>query len=137
MVTELKTQIGVWIDSATWNAYKMLCSREKLRPAEGLEEFLKVVNCEGSVAAALQLLRSTADDEGVKAQVEVLMKWSRQGKYWFYDNRGKQVNIKGVLLEKLGKIRDPRLRAEVEALLKEKKEEPEHVTPSSFKNLLG
>ena len=57
VVAELKTQIGVRISASTWNAYKSLCSREKLRPAEGIEEFLKAVNNKGSILTVMSQIQ--------------------------------------------------------------------------------
>jgi len=122
VVAELKTQIGVSISASTWNAYKSLCSREKLRPAEGIEEFLKAVNNKGSILTVMSQIQERENDEGFKAQIRVLMEWWRIGDYWYHDN-GKDKTVEGTLLQKLREIHDPQLRAEVEALLVKKRKE--------------
>jgi hypothetical protein len=39
----LKKQTGIWIDDQVWGAYRDLCRREKLRPAEPVEEYVRFV----------------------------------------------------------------------------------------------
>jgi hypothetical protein len=44
-VTILKKQTGIWIDGQVWRAYRDLCGREKLRPAEPIEEYVRLHAC--------------------------------------------------------------------------------------------
>jgi hypothetical protein len=52
----LKKQTGVWIDAEVWGAYRGLCSREKLRPSEPIEQYLKLVVQTGSTLTVLNMI---------------------------------------------------------------------------------
>jgi hypothetical protein len=54
----MKKQTGIWIDATTWQAYRELCKREKLRPAEPIEAFIRFVLRSGSALASLNMLQA-------------------------------------------------------------------------------
>ncbi|MGQ9515525.1 MAG: hypothetical protein ACUVTL_10870 [Thermoproteota archaeon] len=58
MVTTVKKQIGIWVEAAVWHAYRELCSKEKFRPAEPIEKFLKFILHGKSVASVLNLMET-------------------------------------------------------------------------------
>jgi len=80
----MKKQTGVWVDAAVWQAYRDLCSREKLRPAEPIEKFLRFILHGGSALSILNWLEKTEKVEGFEAYARVLLEWYRNGKLWIY-----------------------------------------------------
>ena len=113
----MKKQIGVWVDANVWQAYRDLCSREKLRPAEPIEKFLGFILRGGSVISTLNLLEAAAKKEGLKAYARVLLEWYRNGKLWMYVTDEDEAPIEPMLLEALKHVTDPKLRREIEAAL--------------------
>ena len=121
MVT-MKKQIGIWIDSAVWQAYREVCSREKLRPAEPIEKFLRFVLRGGSVVSVLNWLEKAGRIEGLEAYARVLLEWYRRGKFWMYVTDEDEAPVEPMLLEALKQVEDPELRREIEEALKKKAE---------------
>ena len=84
MVT-LKRQIGIRIDGLVWLAYRELCSRERLRPAEGIEMFLRFVVGDGSVVSVLNWLKTAGKVEGFgslcKGAIELVYSWGEVDVY--------------------------------------------------------
>jgi len=121
MVT-MKKQTGIWIDSAVWQAYREGCSREKLRPAEPIEKFLRFVLRGGSVVSVLNWLEKAGRIEGLEAYARVLLGWYRKGKLWMYVTDEDEAPVEPMLLEALKQVEDPELRREIEEALKKKAE---------------
>jgi hypothetical protein len=69
----MKKQTGVWVDVAVWQAYRDLCSREKLRPAEPIEKFLRFILHGGSALSVLSWLETAEEVEGFEAYARVLL----------------------------------------------------------------
>lgn len=120
----MKTQIGVWIDAQLWNAYKELCDKDRLRPAEPIEAFVAFVVRSGSALAALNMLRAMeeAEAESFEAYARVLLNWYKGGKHWVYVTDENEAPVEFLLLEALKKVRDKALRQEIEEVLKIKTE---------------
>ncbi|MGF3573519.1 MAG: hypothetical protein ACQXXG_08905 [Candidatus Bathyarchaeia archaeon] len=112
MVT-MKKQTGIWVDAAVWSAYRQLCSREKLRPAEPIEKFLGFVLKGGSALAVLKMLDTMGKSEGLEAYARVLLEWYRSGKKWIDVTDEEEP----MLLQALRNVTDPKLRREIEAAL--------------------
>jgi hypothetical protein len=117
----LKKQTGVWIDAQVWSAYRSLCSREKLRPSEPIEEFLKLILQTGSALSVLNMMQgmTKARIQGSEAYARVLLNWYKNGKWWIYVSEDGEASVETLLLNVLTDISDPQLRREVqEALVK-------------------
>ena len=80
----LKKQTGIWVDGQAWRAYRDLCSHEKLRPAEPIEEFVRFVLRSGSAVAVLNVMQSMekARSEGLESYARVLLNWYANGRSW-------------------------------------------------------
>jgi len=63
----LKKQIGVWVDAQAWHAFMDLYRREKMRPAEPLEKFIRFVLRDGSALAIMNWLDKAVGTEGLGA----------------------------------------------------------------------
>lgn len=118
----MKKQTGIWIDSAVWQAYREMCSREKLRPAEPIEKFLRFILRGGSVMSVLNWLEKAGRIEGLEAYARVLLEWYRKGKFWMYVTDEDEAPVEPMLLEALKQVEDPELRREIEEALKKKAE---------------
>jgi hypothetical protein len=109
----------MWVDVQTWEGYRRLCSREKLRPAEPIEEFLKLVLRSGSALTVLNTMRNMARarSENLEAYARVLLDWYTHDK--FFVNRGgeEEEPVESLLLEALRNVEDPQLRREIEEAL--------------------
>ena len=116
MVT-LKRQIGIRIDGLVWLAYRELCSRERLHPAEGIEMFLRFVVGDGSVVSVLNWLKTAGKVEGLEAYARVLLNWYTHGERWMYITDEDQAPIEPMLLSALKEVSDPELRREIEEAL--------------------
>jgi hypothetical protein len=115
----MKKQIGIWISSDVWEAYKDLCSREKLRPAEPIEKFVEFVLRNGSASTVSNMMQSMAEarSEGFQSYVRVLLdKWNHDIGWIGVDNE-KSVSIGYLLLNALKDVADPQLRGEVQEAL--------------------
>jgi len=120
----MKKQTGIWVDAAVWSAYRQLCSREKLRPAEAIEKFLSFVLKDGSALAVLNMLDTMGASEGFEAYARVLLEWYRSGKKWIDVTDEDEAPIEPMLLEALRNVADPQLRREIEDALTKKEEKP-------------
>ena len=122
----MKKQTGVWIDAAVWQAYRDLCSREKLRPAEPIEKFLRFILRGGSALSVLNWLEKSEKVEGFEAHARVLLNWYREGKMWMYVTDEDEAPIEPMLLEALKQVEDLGLRREIEVALtiKARKKKP-------------
>lgn len=118
----MKKQTGIWIDAVVWQAYRGLCSREKLRPAEPIERFLRFILRAGSVMSVLNWLEKAGRVEGLEAYARVLLEWYRKGKLWMYVTDEDEAPVEPMLLEALKQVEDPELRREIEEALKKKAE---------------
>jgi hypothetical protein len=114
----VKKQIGIWVSADVWQSYRDLCTVEKVRPAEAVESFLKLVNQSGSVHSVLARLDEAARPEGFEAYVRVVLKWLQGGQYFVQGPGETEVSTEFLLLEALKTIQDPTLRNEVEEALK-------------------
>ena len=119
MVTILKKQTGIWIDGQVWRAYRDLCGREKLRPAEPIEEYVRFVLRNGSALAVLNMMQGTekAKSEGLEAYARVLLNWYANGKQWIYVTDEDETPIEPMLLHVLKDVSDPQLRRQIEEAL--------------------
>ncbi|MEM1589447.1 MAG: hypothetical protein QXZ68_01735 [Candidatus Bathyarchaeia archaeon] len=120
----MKRQIGVWVDAQLWSAYKELCAKDRVRPAEPIEAFVGFVVRSGSALAALNMLRAMeeAEAEGFEVYARVLLNWYRSGKEWVYVTDENEAPVEYLLLETLKRVRDKALRREIEEALKVKTE---------------
>jgi hypothetical protein len=113
----MKKQIGIWVDGAVWQAYRDLCSREKLRPAEPVEKFLRFILRGGSALSVLNWLEKAGKIEGFEAYARVLLNWYREGKMWMYVTDEDEAPMEPMLLEALKQVENPALRREIEDAL--------------------
>jgi hypothetical protein len=124
----MKRQTGVWIDAEVWDAYRELCDREKLRLAEPIEEYLRLVLQKGSALTALSMMQSLAKTRygGFEAYVQVLLNWHRTGVYWIDVTAENEVSVQHMLLNALKDVADPQLQKEIkEALMNEPRKQAE------------
>jgi len=110
----MKKQTGIWVDAQVWRAYRDLCSREKLRPAEPLEKFIRFVLRDGSAVAVLNWLEKAQKVEGLEAYARVLLNWYRNGKMWIDVTDEGEAPIEPMLLSALKEVADPQLRQAIE-----------------------
>jgi len=115
----LKKQTGVWIDAQVWGAYRGLCSREKLRPSEPLEEYLRLVLRTGSALTVLNMMQGMAKarSQGLEAYARVLLNWYRNGRQWVPVTDENEAPVETMLLHALMDVADPQLRREVQEAL--------------------
>ena len=116
----MKKQTGVWIDVHVWDAYKVLCSREKLRPSEPIKEFLKLVLQTGSAVAVSSMVQRMAKAriQGSEAYARVLLSWYKDGKHLISVSDEGEAYVETLLLHALMDVADPRLRRSIEEALK-------------------
>ena len=117
----MKTQTGVRVDREVWRAYKVVCEREKLRPGEPIEDFLRLVVDGDSALSLLRLMREAARRrvDGVEAYARVLLDWYDHGKFWVHSVSGdEEVSVESLLLDALKVVGDSDLRAQIEEALK-------------------
>jgi hypothetical protein len=109
----------MWIDAQVWEAYRGLCSREKLRPSEPIEEYLRVILQNGSALTVLNMIQGMAKarSEGVEAHARVLLNWYRNKKYWISAADDNDVSVETTLLQVLKEVADPQLRKEIQEAL--------------------
>jgi hypothetical protein len=116
----LKKQTGVWIDVHVWDAYKALCSREKLRPSEPIEEFLRLILQTGSALSVSSMVQRMAKAriQGSEAYARVLLSWYKDGKPLISVSDEGEAYVETLLLHALMEVADPRLRRSIEEALK-------------------
>jgi len=112
----MKKQTGMWVDAQVWEKYRDLCSREKLRPSESIEEFLKFVLRNGSAVTVLSMLQGMAKAklEGLEAYARVLLDWYTHEKYYVQSGGEEPVTVEPLLLEALRNVEDSKLRQKIE-----------------------
>jgi hypothetical protein len=121
VVTLLKKQTGVWIDAQVWSAYRSLCSREKLRPSEPIEQYLKLILQTGSALEVSTMMQgmTKARIQGSEAYARVLLDWYKNGKVLVSVSDEGEAYVETLLLQALMDVADPQLRREMqEALVK-------------------
>jgi hypothetical protein len=114
----MKRQIGVWVDSSVWQSYRELCGRERVKPGESLEEFLRFVLGQGSVLAVVNMLKRLGKAEGFEAYARVLLSWYNSGYRWIQTSDEDEAPVEPMLLNALKDVSDPQLRGEIEKALK-------------------
>ena len=116
----MKKQTGVWIDVHVWDAYKALCSREKLRPSEPIEEFLRLILQTGSALTVSNMVQRMAKAriQGSEAYARVLLSWYKNGKHLISVSDEGEAYVETLLLHALTDVADPRLRRSIEEALK-------------------
>ena len=117
-------QTGVRIESDVWQAYRALCSRERVRPGRPIEEFLETLVENGSVLNLLTLMKgaSKAQSTGINAYAQVLLSWYKQGKYYFHALGEDEAPVEGLLLEALKTVTDSELRRQIQEALMAKQQ---------------
>ena len=114
----MKRQTGVRVDAEVWQAYRALCSREKLRPSLPIEEFLRRVLENESASSLLSMMRGVAKAraEGFEAYARVLLDWYTHEKFWFQVGEA-ETSVETLLLDSLKVVNDPELRRRIEEAL--------------------
>ena len=115
----MKKQTGIWVDGQVWRAYRDLCSTERLRPAEPIEEYVRFVLRNGSALAALNMMQGMekAKSEGLEAYARVLLNWYANGRRWITISDESDAPIEPMLLHALKDVGNPQLRREIEEAL--------------------
>jgi len=113
----MKKQTGIWVDAQTWQAYRILCNREKLRPAEPLEKFIRFILRDGSALSIMNWLENVGRAEGLEAYARVLLNWYKNGTYWIMITDEDEAPIQPMLLSALKEVPNPELRREIEDAL--------------------
>lgn len=115
----MKKQTGVWVDVQVWGAYRDVCNREKLRPSEPLEGFLRLVLRTGSASSVLNMMQTMAEArlQGLEAYARVLLNWQNSGKDWVQVSDENNVPVETMLLHALTDVADPQLRRDIEEAL--------------------
>jgi len=116
----MKKQTGIWVDSQVWQAYKELCSREKMRPAEPIEKFILFILRDGSALSVLNWLDKAGKVEGLEAYARVLLNWYKNGKRWIAITDEDEAPIEPMLLSALKDVVDPQIREAIEEELSTK-----------------
>jgi hypothetical protein len=113
-------QTGVGVDAELWQAYRLLCRREKLRPSRPMEEFLRFMVDADSVMRVLSLMgeATKARGGGFDAYARVLLDWYTHGKFWFsVPNQEDNELVEPLLLEALKSVSGADLRKRIEEAL--------------------
>jgi len=115
----MKMQAGFRVEAEVLQAYRALCSREKLRSSVPIEEFLKVVLDKDSASGFLTLIRSVTETnaEGLAAYTRVLLTWYLAGKRYFNSAGKDEESVEGLLLEALKMVSNSELRQQIEQAL--------------------
>lgn len=116
----MKKQTGVWIDAQVWSAYKVLCGREKLRPSEPIEMYLKLILQTGSASSVSNMMQGMvkARTKGLEAYARVLLSWYKDGRQWIPVSDEGEAHVETLLLHALTDVADPKLRKSIEEALK-------------------
>jgi hypothetical protein len=111
-------QTGIRVDAELWHAYKTICGREKLRPAEPVEAFLRLVVNTDSALSVLSMTREAASARagGWEAYARVLLDWYTHGMFWF-STSGEDESVEALLLDALKMVADSDLRRRIEDAL--------------------
>ena len=112
-------QTGVRVESDVWQAYRALCSRERVRPGRPIEEFLETLVENGSVLNLLTLMKGAAKTQpkGINAHAQVLLSWYKQGKRYFHALGEDEAPVEGLLLETLKTVSGSDLRKQIQETL--------------------
>jgi hypothetical protein len=115
----MKKQTGIRVEAELWEAYRELCRRQKLRPSQPVEDFLRLAVNEDSAVSLLRLMREAAKKrvEGHEAYARVLLDWYTHGKIWITGSGEEEVSVETLLLDALKTISDPELRGQIEEAL--------------------
>jgi hypothetical protein len=107
------------MDSQIWNVYREVCRREKLRPFEPIEEYLKLVVRNNSALIVLSMIRSITKVKpgAFEAYAQVLLNWHKTGRYWIHVTDEIEAPVEHMLLHCLKDVADPRLRNEIQEAL--------------------
>lgn len=107
------------VEAVLWKAYRDLCGRQKLRPSQPIEEFLRLVVDDDSALNLLRLMREAAKArvEGCEAYARVLLDWFVHDKYWIRGSGDDDVPVETLLLDSLKTVADPELRGQIEEAL--------------------
>jgi hypothetical protein len=111
----------VRVEGELWVAYRELCGRQRLRPSQPIEDFLRLVVDEGSAVGLLSLMREAvrARVEGLEAYDRVLLDWYGHGKFWITGSGEDELSVETLLLDALKSVGDPELRGRIEEALVE------------------
>jgi hypothetical protein len=109
----------MWIDAQVWEACRGLCSLEKLRPSEPIEEYLRLILRNGSALTVLNMIRGMvkARSEGFEAYARVLLNWYANDTHWIHVTDENEASVEPMLLHALKDIADPQLRKEIQEAL--------------------
>jgi hypothetical protein len=116
----LKKQTRVRVEAELREAYRELCRRQRLRPSQPMEDFMRLVVDEGSAVGLLRLMREAARarTEGHEAYSRVLLDWYTHGKFWIDGPGEEEVSVETLLLDALKTASDPELRGQIEDALR-------------------
>jgi hypothetical protein len=97
------------IETELWEAYRELCRRQRLRPSQPMEDFLRLVVDEGSAVGLLWLMREAAKArvEWHEAYARVLLDWYTPGKFLIDSSEDEELPVETLLLEALKTVADP------------------------------
>lgn len=115
----MKKQTGIWVDGQIWRAYRDLCARERVRPAEPIEEYVRFVLRNGSALAVLNMMQGMEKirSEGLEAYARVLLNWYTNRRQWIQITDEDEAPIEPMLLHALKDVNDPQLRQQIEEAL--------------------
>jgi len=114
-------QTGLRVYAEVWRAYRKVCDREKVRPYQPFEEFLKSAVKNHSASTLVHILHEAAKrrDEGYNAYGLLLLDWYANGKFWV-DIQDKDISLEELLLDALKLVSDADLRRRIEETLIER-----------------
>ena len=112
----MRLQTGVRVEADVWQAYREVCSRERLRPSQAIEDFLRLVVDNDSALSVIGMMREAAKSkaEGVKANARVLLYYFTHGKYWISGRDDEEVSVESLLLDALKAVTDADLGSQIE-----------------------
>jgi hypothetical protein len=119
----VKKQTGIWVDAVVWGLYRDVCAREKLRPSEPVEGFLRFVLRCGSAIGVLSMFDSCEGKSGFDAYARVLLGWFKGGRYFVYVTDEDEAPVEHLLLQAVKQVNDPELRREIEEALIDRRED--------------
>ena len=103
---------GFRFDAQLYNNFKSVASAGGCTATGAFERFMSVC-VEGEL-----LVFPETNVDGFEVEARVLVDWLRKGKRFYRGKSGVEVNIAGRLVELLLKVRDSKLRGEMEEVLK-------------------
>jgi hypothetical protein len=113
----LRKQAGVRVDVTVWMQYRDLCARERLRPSEPIDGFLRFVLRCGSAVAVLPMLDRCESSGGFDAYARVLLKWYERGRDFIAVSDESDAPVEHMLLQAVKQVADPGLRRQIEDAL--------------------